>query len=278
MMQMQESVAVRPGTSPPNPIRLHIFHTNDFHNHLDDAAAERLRTAIRDLNGAPYLLLDAGDAIKAGNVDFNPFGEPILDRMSDLGYHAMTMGNREFHVWSGALATKINRAKFPVLSANVRPRKPGAALPVQPHRRLEVGGLQVAIFGVTVPMVTERSRAAPLSSFLFYSPIAAAQQQVRELRYGADLLIALTHIGLTRDKQLAEEVSGIDLILGGHSHDTLAEPVVVNNTPIFQTGSHARNFGHIVVEFRGDNPPPWSVALHPLRETGSAKRQSDRRE
>lgn len=254
------------GSETASGLTLHILHTNDFHNRLDEAGAERLQAAVRGLNGAPYLLLDAGDAIKAGNVDFNPFGEPILDRMSELGYHAMTMGNREFHVWSGALETKINRARFPVLSANVRSKKEGATLPVQPSAKFEVGGLNVAVFGLTVPMVTERSKAAPLSSFLFDDPIGTAQKQVTELRYGADVLIALTHIGLTQDKRLAEAVSGIDLIIGGHSHDTLAEPVVVNGTPIVQTGSHAFRYGHITLTVTRAERHQITASLHPIRE------------
>lgn len=246
-------------------LTLHILHTNDFHNRLEDDGAGRLREAVQGLDGAPYLLLDAGDAIKAGNVDFNPFGEPILDRMSELGYHAMTMGNREFHVWSGALSTKINRARFPVLSANVRAKREDATLPVQPHARFEAGGLSVAVFGVTVPMVTERSKAAPLSSFLFDDPITTARRMVTELRYGADVLIALTHIGLPQDKRLAEAVPGIDLIIGGHSHDTLPEPVVVNGTPIFQTGSHARHYGHITLTVTRADRHQITSKLLPLR-------------
>src|SRR5690349_17421117 len=143
---------------------LHILHTNDFHDGLDDAGEARLRAAVHACAGAPYLLLDAGDAIRAGNVGVNPFGEPILDRMSALGYHAMTMGNREFHVWQAALETKINRAQFPILCANIRPR--GAhSLPVQPNLTLTAGGLSVTVFGLTVPMVTERMKVAALSAF-----------------------------------------------------------------------------------------------------------------
>jgi 2',3'-cyclic-nucleotide 2'-phosphodiesterase (5'-nucleotidase family) len=245
-------------------VTLSIVHTNDFHNQLDVERAEVLRGAVHSLQGKPYLLLDAGDAIKAGNVDFNPLGEPILDRMSDLGYHAMTMGNREFHVWGQGLQTKINRARFPVLSANVRPKKEGTALPVVPHATFEVGGLFVKVFGLTVPMVTERSKAAPLSEFLFDDPIVTAKAQVTALRYGADVLIALTHIGLPQDKRLAEAVTGIDLIIGGHSHDTLSEPLWVNGTPIVQTGSHARNYGIVTVTVSRADKPTITGVLHPF--------------
>jgi 2',3'-cyclic-nucleotide 2'-phosphodiesterase (5'-nucleotidase family) len=245
-------------------VSLHILHTNDFHNSLGDAGEARLREAVAALDGAPHVLLDAGDAIRAGNVGVNPFGEPILDRMSSLGYHAMTMGNREFHVWQGPLETKINRARFPILCANVRSRG-NQALPVQSSVTLSVGGLSVAIFGLTVPMVTERMKVAVLSSFVFDDPVTAAKRQVAELRYAADVLIALTHIGLAQDERLAREVSGIDLIVGGHSHSVLEEPRIVNGTPIVQAGWHAHYYGHAEVRVSREGVRV-SDRLHPLQE------------
>ena len=76
--------------------RLHIFHTNDFHGKLTEEKAAQLKAKIARLSvGEPYLLLDAGDAIAAGNLGFNPLGEPVLARMSALGYDAMTMGKAD---------------------------------------------------------------------------------------------------------------------------------------------------------------------------------------
>lgn len=244
---------------------LHILHTNDFHNALNADGAARLRAAKDGLSGMPCLLLDAGDAIGAGNVGVNPFGEPILDRMSDLGYHAMTMGNREFHFFHAALETKISRARFPVLCANVRPRRENLSLPVEPWRRFDLSGLRTTVFGVTVPMITERMKVAAVSSFVFDDPVAAAAALVPTLRRDCDLLIALTHIGLREDERLARAVPGIDLIIGGHSHVSLPVPERVDGTPIVQAGWHARHYGHLTVTL-GDGPPRIEGALHPLQE------------
>lgn len=252
---------------------LHILHTNDFHNSLDDGAASRLERAIADLNGAPHLLLDAGDAIKAGNVGVNPFGEPILDRMNALGYDAMTMGNREFHVLEAALATKIGRARFPILCANIRSKgKTTSPLPVVPYVAVNRCGIRIAVFGVTVPMVTAKMKvAAALSDYLFDDPIETARSLVAQLREGADLLIALTHIGLREDERLARSVPGIDLIIGGHSHVSLAEPELVSNdsghpTLLLQAGWHARSYGHATLRRTPDGAWRVEAALHPLKE------------
>lgn len=273
------AVTAASAATPPNV--LHILHTNDFHNSLTEAGGERLRAAVAALQQTdePYLLLDAGDAIKAGNVGVNPFGEPILDRMSDLGYHAMTMGNREFHVLEAALATKVNRARFPILCANIRRKgkETGTPLPVVPYITLDRGGLKVTVFGLTVPMVTERMAAAALSNFLFDDPIETARQMVNKLRWGADVLIALTHIGIREDERLARSVSGIDLIIGGHSHVALTSPQLVERegggraTPIVQAGWHARAYGLTTLrrdptDMTGERG--WQVegVLHPLEE------------
>lgn len=246
---------------------LHILHTNDFHNALTDAGAARLREAIAELGGAPHLLLDAGDAVRAGNTGVSVFGEPILDRMSDTGYHAMTMGNREFHFLRGALHAKIRQARFPVLCANVRARKPGDdALPVQPFVSFEIGDIRVVVFGLTVPMITERMKVAAVSAFLFDDPVATAARLVPELRRDADVLIALTHIGLREDERLARSVPGIDLIIGGHSHNKLPEPQIVENTPIVQAGWHAHLYGHVAVDLAKNGPARVAGELHPLQE------------
>lgn len=227
---------------------LHLLHTNDFHSRLTPEGAARLKAAWAALGAVPKLLLDAGDAVRAGNVGVNPFGEPILETMSELGYDAMTMGNREFHVLAPALATKIKCARFPVLCANLRPKRKGASLPTAPFLRTETGGVRVAILGLTVPMVTERMAAKALSDFLFDDPVATANRLVPELRVGSDFVIALSHLGLAGDERLAERVAGIDLIVGGHSHVALEEPRVVNATPIVQAGMHAHRYGIATLE------------------------------
>ncbi len=264
----REAGIIEPVTPPDTRERvtLHILHTNDFHGKLTDDGAATLRDAVAALDGAPYLLLDAGDAVKAGNVGVNPFGEPILAVMSDLGYHAMTLGNREFHVWQTALETKINRARFPVLSANMRGKADGDAThPVQGHVTLAVAGLAVTVFGLTVPMVTEAMAAKAVSAFLFDDPIVTARKQVADLRYSADVLIALTHIGIGPDRALATAVPGIDLIIGGHTHVVLEEPEVVDDVPILQAGSHARYYGHAELTLGRGGVRIENYRLHPLQ-------------
>lgn len=229
---------------------VHIFHTNDFHNHLKPDQAAKIREARQAHPDS--LLLDSGDAISAGNVGVRPGGEPILDLMSETGYDAMTMGNREFHVAAALLRHKIANARFPVLCANVRWKEDaGEPLPVSPSlARTLPSGVTVGIIGVTVPMVTERMAAKALSAFLFDDPVAVVSRHAEELRPKVDVLIALTHIGLRQDERLAAACPLLDVIIGGHSHDVISEPHIVADVPILQAGWFGHYYGHTEVQPR----------------------------
>ena len=245
-----------------SPLRL--IHTNDFHNALTESGAAQLNTAIRRPGAPLTLYLDAGDAVKAGNIGVSPMGEPILTRMHALGCAAMTLGNREFHISRPLFEKKLADARFPVLCANIRSKAPGGSVPTVPFVLLAVGGTKIAVFGLTVPMVTERMAARHVSDFLFDDPVCAAEQLVPELRKSADLVIALTHIGLKQDRRLAESVPGIDLIVGGHTHAELREPLLDCGTPILQAGSHARFYGEAELTCEPGGKLAVEGALHPL--------------
>jgi 2',3'-cyclic-nucleotide 2'-phosphodiesterase (5'-nucleotidase family) len=228
-----------------------VLHTNDLHNRLVrcQERAQYLRDQVqreRQREGA-VLLLDAGDAVGAGNLTFHPGGEPILDWMSDLGYDAMTVGNREFHFTETGFVTTLSRARFPVLCANIRAQG-DARLPVQPHVILYLPVGRVGIFGLTVPMITERMLSRHVSAYVFDDPIRRGCEVAEELRPQVDVLIALTHVGLSQDVRLAQSANGIDLIVGGHSHSTLTQPLWEGSTAIVHAGHHAHFLGRVEVE------------------------------
>ena len=158
-----------------------------------------------------------------------PGGEPILTRMTETGYDAMTLGNREFHVADALL-------------------------------RLKISGLRVGVFGLTVPMVTPRMTARIVSAFVFDDPVSAAREQIARLRPHVDALIALTHIGLREDERLASACPELDLIIGGHSHNKLHAPQVVSGVPIVQAGW----FGH----FLGETQLTWDAGAKKPSVTG----------
>lgn len=222
-----------------------ILHTNDLHGKLTREAAGIIARERSACN--PCLLLDSGDAISSGNVYWRPGGEPILALMSELGYDGMAMGNREFHFLAAGLRSKLRLAGFPVLCANIRGRTNELGLDIRQHCSWDIHGYRVTVFGLCVPMITPRMLARRMSPFWFEDPIEAAKQLVPNLRDQCDLLVALTHIGLQKDIELAETVSGIDLVVGGHSHAVLSSPRMIGDTTVVQAGWWGHYLGKVSI-------------------------------
>ena len=211
---------------------LTILHTNDAHGTLKGAKVD----ALRGLRDQADLYFDTGDAIKTGNLGIPLREEPVWQLLDDLRCDASVLGNRETHVLESVFRAKISGATHPILVANLR-QKDGTR-PLPGSRILERAGLRIGVFGVMVPMVTERMKTRAASAYLWDPPLETAAEVVAELRPKVDVLIALTHIGHREDLRLAERVPGIDIIFGGHSHTVIPSPERVADTWICQGGSH----------------------------------------
>jgi len=239
-----------------------ILHTNDFHNRLTPEKATRIKNLKQALAERCLLLLDAGDAISAGNLNYHLQGEPILDLMNTCGYDAMALGNREFHFTKTGLHCKISRAKFPILCANLYVKDdpslyskpmdsyfaPSPGLPLQAaFSKTTPLHQKVLVVGLSVPMITSRMASRHVSAYLFEQPLKVATEIIPQLQawIRPDLTIALTHIGITRDRALAKSLPTLDLIIGGHSHDVLTHGEWVGNTLVVQTGCYARHIGYV---------------------------------
>lgn len=244
-----------------------ILQTSDLHGRLTPEGEGRLREMLQDQPGC--LLLDSGDACGAGNLGYRP-REPSLEALSRLGCRAMVAGNREAHVWRSVMAAKIARASFPVLCSNLTCRF-GPSPCSDRLTLLAEDGLRLGLFGLTVPMITRRMFARFLSDLLFEDPTATARKMVAELRAEHDAVILLSHLGLRQDRDLAREVPGIDLILGGHSHVELREPERVGGTWICQPGAHGFWATRVLMTRDGSG---WRAEgrLIPLREKPSRGR------
>jgi 2',3'-cyclic-nucleotide 2'-phosphodiesterase (5'-nucleotidase family) len=225
--------------------RLVIFHTSDVHNRLTPERARFLHDLKAGSRGS--LMLDSGDAIWAGNVFWRPGGEPVLDLMNEVPYDAMCMGNREFHFLRRGLVSKTVRARFPVLSANLRSIG-NWELGIGNCAILRRSGFNVGVFGLSVPSITQRMLVRRIADYYFDDPVEAAREVLPKLRDLCDLVVALTHIGIKRDRELAESVPGIDLILGGHTHTATESPERVRETWILHHGFHCKYVGRVELD------------------------------
>ncbi len=227
-----------------NPaFRMRILHTNDHHARIEPVFSgnnpvhggvsrrKALIDKIRRETAVPTLLVDAGDVFQ-GTLYFNQYnGMADLEFYNAMGYEAMAIGNHEFDKGPQALVDFITRATFPVLSANitVAAGNPLAGL-IKPRTIIEKDGRKIGIFSLTPEDTGVLSNAGPGISFT--SAIEAARQQVAALRQeGAFTIIALTHVGINVDRQIAREVGGMSLIIGGHSHTPMGPMNNVGTPP-----------------------------------------------
>ena len=239
-----------------------ILHTADLHNRLSEAAADFLRRG-KEASG-DTLLLDSGDAIRAGNLGCTRSGEPILQLMSATGYDAMAMGNRESHPTLRVLERKIGDASFPILAANMMAKRRPLPEQVKSHivRKLP-SGLRVAVMGLAPQVTSPRSWWAHITDYVWDDPLKTAAGLSRKLRPDADLLLCLSHLGLKLDEELAQ-VEGLDLILGGHAHVTMSPPRKVGNCYIAHSGHGGRFAGRLEVEIEGGAVASITGELIPL--------------
>ena len=225
-----------------------IFHTADMHGRLSAKRAAKLRETLSADPDALYF--DSGDAVRHGNLDIRPW-DRTLARLRQIGCAAMAVGNREFHPWPTTSRWKARDAGFPLLAANIRLE--GEPLTwIQPSTAImTASGLRVGVFGLTLPIVKAGTWHERLSRFRFEEPVEAARRTAAELRAQCDVVIALTHIGLSADRRIAGEVEGIDLILGGHSHSTTDPPERIVGTTICHSGECARYVTRLEVSVAG---------------------------
>jgi 2',3'-cyclic-nucleotide 2'-phosphodiesterase (5'-nucleotidase family) len=259
------------GVNPGKPFELTIMHTNDTHAHLD-TVAKRV-SAIKQVRAesANTLLLDAGDVF-SGTLYFNEYeGLADLEFMNLVGYDAMTFGNHEFDKGTATLANFVKDAQFPFVSANVDFKKDKNIRKYSKNKFTskpedgeiykgivkEINGEKVGIFGLTTAETVDISSPGDDVEFTDYIEEAKAAVKAFEKR-GINKIIALTHIGLNdgggdNDLTLAEAVDGIDVIVGGHTHVKLSEPVFVEAgkepTVIVQANEYGKFLGTLDVKF-----------------------------
>ncbi|MCG2722001.1 MAG: 5'-nucleotidase C-terminal domain-containing protein [Thermodesulfovibrionales bacterium] len=236
---------------------IRILYVNDFHGFAEPYkpfGSEELLGGIAYLAGRvetlrrekPSLLLAAGDMIQ-GNDWANLFqGESVLEIMNAMRFDGMVLGNHEFDFGQDVLKKRISAAHFPVLGANVQ-----GVDRVKPYMITQLGGITVAVIGVVTDETPVSTHPKNVEGLLFIPPADVLPDYIAELRKKADLIVVLSHIGYPADRILAEKVPGIDIIVGGHSHTKLNQPVMVQDTRILQAWEHAKALGILDVTIDG---------------------------
>lgn len=211
---------------------LRIYHTSDLHDRRGFVPAlDALRAR------EPGLLFDCGDSLRGSQTVYHR-AEPIIGEIDAAGYDAQGIGNREFHYLFGLLAARARKMAHPLLCSNLVDTK-ARALPFVPELTIERDGWKVRLFSLLVTQYAEGSPWERFFGWRFLDPIAVAERFAETTPHDTTLVV-LSHVGLRMDRKLAAAVPRLDLILGGHSHDTLPQPEVVAGVPIVHAGPYGK--------------------------------------
>ncbi|TYC51264.1 multifunctional 2',3'-cyclic-nucleotide 2'-phosphodiesterase/5'-nucleotidase/3'-nucleotidase [Rhodobacterales bacterium] len=270
---------------------LTILHLNDLHSRIEsinkydstcDAESEgegkcfggiaRIKTKLDErrstLNeeGKNVLTLDAGDQFQ-GSLFYTTYkGDAAVEFMNAMDFDAMAVGNHEFDDGPAGLANFLEKAEFPVLSGNIdvngepllKGKVPGVLI-------VEKGGEKIGIISALAEDTVDTSSPGEGVRFIQGEDYLKGAVEALEAA-GVNKIIALTHMGLPRDKEIAAAVPGIDIIVGGHSHTLLSNtqdgaegpyPVIVKNpdgvdVPIVQAYAYGKFLGEVDVTWDDD--------------------------
>ena len=259
-------------------VKITILHSNDVHSQIEPfplnhnrfpnrggfARRANIFEAIRSVN-PNTLIFDAGDIFQ-GTPYFNFFqGELELKLMKEMGYNAATIGNHEFDAGLDTLKKNILKTNFQFIVSNydfVNTELEGITTPYKIYKKegvkIGVFGLGIELKGLVNPNLYKETK--------YYDPVEISYEMVKVLKNEkkCDLVICVSHLGheyssdKISDTKLAKLTSGIDLIIGGHTHTFLKEPLILknknnDNVIINQVGSGGVYLGRIDFNFTNSN-------------------------
>ena len=273
-----------------------ILHTNDIHGDIrefvvdtGDATSQtgdpgrafqqygsagtigglaRLATAVNDIRsvrGAPnVVLVDAGDTFGDGLLANITRGEATLRVMDAIGYNFMALGNHDYEYTSDNTLRLQTLVKFPMRAANAIVRATGQPFGGDPTLVITAGGVRVGLLALTYHNTDQTGNKSNTTTLEFLNGIETARKYIPALRQRADVIVVVSHQGTVVDSALAARVPGIDIIIGGHSHDRIAPPRHIGNTWMVQALSDASALGELTVTVTDGHLSRVVGAVHEL--------------
>lgn len=219
---------------------------------------------IRSERGADNtLLLDGGDTWQGSYTANQTQGQDMITVMNALEPDAMT-GHWEFTYGADRVQEVIESLPFAFLGSNIYDNEWDEPA-FEPWKMFERGGVKIAVIGQAfpyTPIANPRWMIPGWSFGIREEDIAAHVEAARE--DGAELVVLLSHNGFDVDRKLASRVDGIDVILTGHTHDALPEPVIVNNTLVIASGSNGKFVSRLDLDVTGGKVAGYSYRLIPV--------------
>jgi S-sulfosulfanyl-L-cysteine sulfohydrolase len=242
--------------------KLTIIQQNDTHGSLDvhqelfwegnkphlkqTGGFPRIAKYIKDLKSqnSNVLFLDGGDLFHGTLPLVSTKGEALLPALEKMQLDGWVPGNWDFAYGKEQLQSLANSLPFPTLACNVKSENSSDTF-LKPYTIKDMQGIKVGIIGLTYPYVDETMPESFSKGLVFSKGIEETRKCAEELKGQADIIVLLSHMGLPLDVELAGIVDGIDIVLSGHSHDRIEQPIKVNNTIVVQAGSSSSFLGKL---------------------------------
>ena len=228
---------------------------------------DRVATVVNAIRAArpDALLLDGGDTWHGSYTCYHSQGQDMVNTMQLLKPDAMTF-HWEFTLGQERVRELVEQSPFAMLGQNIfNAEWDEPAEEFKPYEFFERGGAKIAVIGQAFPYMPIANPGWMFPDFSFGIRDQRMQEMVDEVRAaGADLVVVLSHNGFDVDKKMASRVSGIDVILSGHTHDALPEPVLVGETIIVASGSNGKFVSRVDLDVRDGRMMGFRHKLIPI--------------
>lgn len=200
------------------------------------------------------LVVDSGDTWHGAGLSLFDQGESVVKVMNAIGYDAMVPGNWEYFFSREQFMKLVEQADFPVIAYNLTDKEWDEPV-LEQYVIKQVGDLKVAVIGMTYPWTGLASVATTGAAKWWNFGIREAEaEELIELIKSSDdpdLIVFISHAGHGMDRKFARRVDGIDVIVSGHTHTAVFDPVVYNETLVYEGGAHGEYVASLDLEVKG---------------------------
>ena len=228
---------------------------------------DRVATVIKAIRAdrPEAIILDGGDTWHGSMTSHLTKGQDVVDVMNALGIEAMT-SHWEWTFGTDRVREIVEGLPFPFIGQNIFDSEWNEKSEEFPdYTWFERGGVKVAVIGQAFPYMPIANPGWMFPEFSFGIRDERMQEMVNEVRgQGADVVIVLSHNGFDVDRKMAARVQGIDVILTGHTHDALPEPVLVGETLLIASGSHGKFVTRLDLDVRDGRMMGFKHKLIPI--------------
>jgi S-sulfosulfanyl-L-cysteine sulfohydrolase len=226
---------------------------------------DRVATVVKAIRAArpDSILLDGGDTWHGSMTSLLTKGQDMVNVMNQLGVEAMT-SHWEWTYGTARVKEIVDTLPFPFLGANIFDAEWDEPA-FEPYKVFEKGGVKIAVIGQAFPYLPIANPKWMFPEYSFGIRQERMQELVDEVRAnGADLVVCLSHNGFDVDRKMAAQVTGIDVILTGHTHDAIPEPVLVGQTILIASGSNGKFVSRVDLDVRDGKMMGFRHKLIPI--------------